>query len=712
MKVWPLLVTVLLPLHTYAVVNEINDDGYGDDESYEESDEEEFEGFYGDDDFVSLSTGTKKLLAKAPSVASVITAKKIKQMGYRTLSEVLATVPGLHSAHNSELMAPKFTIRGISSQYNPQTLMLVNGTPISSVVRGDRHTVWGAFPVTAIARIEVIRGPGSALHGADAFAGVINVITKEFSDIEKTEIGVRGGSFNSTDLWAQSAFEFGELKVALTVELTDTDGHDEIIDSDNQSNIDGNGPDPDFPAISLAPGSVNVGYKGYDMRADLSYGGFTLKFGYQNMEDIGTGQGVAKALDPHGKLGTDRVLINLNYLKQINDDWKADLRLSSYRTNETNMGQLHLFPAGAFFGAFPVPFSGNPEWFEKNEMAKGHLTYTGLSKNTLTFGGGYRNEDLYRVLETKNFRNGVYLGELVDVSDTAEVFLPEADRHSYFAFIQDEIQVAPDWELTAGLRYDDYSDFGSTVNPRLALVWATNRNLSTKFLYGRAFRAPSIGETLIVNNPVGLGNPDVEPETIDTYEVAFNYQFSPQIHIDLNLYYFKAEDLIDFFPDPGGTATAQNSGELTGRGLEFELNYRITDSLNLLANYAYQNTEKREIVGKDDLGGAPNNQYYAQLIWSVTDSVTLNTEIWHIGKQERNHLDSRSATGSYTSVGFVLNYHEIFEGVDLQVKVNNAFDEDIREPSLGPSEASGGVGIPNDLPQAGTSVFVGIQKTF
>jgi outer membrane receptor for ferrienterochelin and colicin len=711
MKVWPLLIAGLLPLYGYAAIND-NENHDGDsNEGYEKADYGEFEGFYGNDDFVSISTGTKKSLAKAPSVASVITAKHIKQMGYRTLSEVLAVVPGLHVSFSSELYAPKFLVRGIVSPFNPQTLMLVNGTPISSVVRGDRHAVWGGFPLAAVARIEVIRGPGSALHGADAFAGVVNVITKEFADIDKTEVGIRGGSFSTKDIWAQSAFELGDLKVAFSAEWTDTDGQDELIGSDAQSNSDAIF--AAAPNASLAPGSVNVGYEGYDIRADLSYENFGFKFAYQNRDDVGTGQGVAKALDPSGKFASDKLLINFNYINQLSDNWSVDARLSHYRTNQTIEDHLLLFPPGSFAGGFPEGFSGNPEWFETNDIAKGHFSYSGFSKRTITFGAGYREEDVYRVTQEKNFGPTGWVPEFISVTDTPGVFLPENARYSHFAFIQDEYQFAADWELTFGLRYDNYSDFGTTVNPRLAVVWATNRNLSTKFLYGRAFRAPSFGETIVVNNPVNLGNSNIEPETIDTFEIAFNYQFSQQIHIDMNLYHLRVGDLIDFVPDDGvQTATAQNSAQLKGYGVEFEINYKVSDTLGLLANYAYQDTEEQKT--KDDVGGAPNHQYYGQMIWSVTDSISFNTEINYIGKQQRNHLDSRKATGAYTSVAFTLNYNDIFDGVNLQLKINNAFDETIREPSLGPTESdsTAALAIPGDLPQAGRAISLGLQKTF
>jgi outer membrane receptor for ferrienterochelin and colicin len=721
MKIWPLLIAVLLPLHGYATVNDDNENDSGD--GYAETDEEEFEGFYDDEDFVSISTGTKKSLAKAPSVASVITAKKIKQMGFRTLGEVLAVVPGLHVSNSSELMAPKYLIRGVVSQFNAQTLVLVNGTPISSVVRGDRHAVWGAFPVNAIARIEVIRGPGSALHGADAFAGVINIITKTFDDIDKTEMGVRFGSFNSKEIWALSALELGDFKIAVSAEIMDTDGYDGTVDADAQTRWDG----IFGTTASLAPGGVNKDYEGYDLRTDIAYKDLTLKVGYQNRDKVGTGNGVGRALDPRGKVASDKVMINLNYISQLSDNWHADLRLSNYRSNQTIQTFQNIFPPGAFGGAYPSGYSGNPYWWEKNQIAKGHFTYSGFAKHTITFGGGYRKEDLYRVVAKNNI--GGAAGELPEFQtftheDTDSIYMPKVNRHDEFAFFQDEVQIAPDWELTFGLRYDNYSDFGSTINPRLALVWATDRNLSTKFLYGRAFRAPNFGEIYAKNNDFTKGNSEIKAEEIDTYEIAFNYQLSQQVHIDLNLYHLVIKDSIDFVPfintNTGGTnAQAQNVGKLKGNGMELELNYKISDTLNLLANYAYQKTEDQTL--NDDLGGAPSHQIYAQLNWNVNESISINSEVRYIGEQARSSLENsladtlpnpRPATSAYTSFALGLNYDDIFEGINLQVKINNAFDEDIREPSLGPSNTSSIINIPGDLPQAGRALFVGLQKTF
>jgi len=154
---------------------------------------------YGDEDIVSIATGTAQPISRAPAVASVITAEHIKQIGATELDQVLETIPGLHVAVSARGYSPIYTIRGVYSDTNPQVLMLINGIPITNVFAGDRSQVWAGMPVNDIARIEVIRGPGSAVYGADAYAGVINIITKDANDIKGTEIGARGGSFNNKE---------------------------------------------------------------------------------------------------------------------------------------------------------------------------------------------------------------------------------------------------------------------------------------------------------------------------------------------------------------------------------------------------------------------------------------------------------------------------------------------------------------------------------
>ena len=159
--------------------------------------------------------------------------------------------------------------------------------------------------------------------------------------------------------------------------------------------------------------------------------------------------------------------------------------------------------------------------------------YEGWNQHVWRIATGGKVQD-ENTEEYKNFGPGVLdNGALSDSTDgilvgpttnTEGIFMSDQNRTVLYASLQDEWNFAKNWEFTAGVRYDHYSDFGDTVNPRIALVWETRYDLTSKLMYGRAFRPPSFAESYLKNNPILFGNQDLEPETIDTYELAFDYQ--------------------------------------------------------------------------------------------------------------------------------------------------------------------------------------------
>lgn len=230
--------------------------------------EEDIVAAYGDKSFVSIATGSKQALRRAPAVASVITAGDIAAMGATDLDEVLETVPGLHVSRSANTYAPLYVVRGAYTQFTPQVLMLQNGIPITTLFVGNKGNVWSGYPVEHIARIEVIRGPGSALYGADAFSGVINIITKAAVDTPGTEIGLRTGSFATHNAWVQHGGKWGAVDVAAYVRLGNSSGQQEQITADAQTRFD-----RIFGThASLAPGPVRTGYDALDANLELSYG--------------------------------------------------------------------------------------------------------------------------------------------------------------------------------------------------------------------------------------------------------------------------------------------------------------------------------------------------------------------------------------------------------------------------------------------------------
>ena len=188
---------------------------------------------------VEIATGISVPISEAPAVATVITAEEIAAMGATDLDQVLETVPGLHLVPSPiRRFDPIHSLRGIHSENGSRILFLLDGVPITQAF-GSGQIFNLRLPVHHIARIELIRGPGSAVYGADAFAGVVNVITKTGEEIGGTEVGISAGSFGTRNVWLQHGGRVGSWNLSVAVDWYETDGdEDRIITRDGQTTID------------------------------------------------------------------------------------------------------------------------------------------------------------------------------------------------------------------------------------------------------------------------------------------------------------------------------------------------------------------------------------------------------------------------------------------------------------------------------------------
>ncbi|RZU38356.1 iron complex outermembrane receptor protein [Fluviicoccus keumensis] len=665
----------------------------------------------------SIASGTQTPLDKAAAIATVITAEDIEAIGATDIDQVLETVPGLHVGRSDQSFNPNYYFRGITSTYNPQTLMLINGVPITSMFVGSRGQVWGGMPVKSIARIEVIRGPGSALYGADAFAGVINIITKSANELRGLNAGARVGSFNTRSGWMQYGGTRDGIDLAFSLEAETTDGWKETIDSDRQTVLDS------FTGskASLAPGSVNTMKKLVEARLDIANNHHRLRTGYQARFNVGSGPGYFEALDPNSRAEGERFNLDYTYsAKDLSPHWELEQRVSFYRGTQVIKKDIWLLPPGAKL-VYPDPVDpvnnppivfnypdgliGNPGNKEENARFDFNTLFKGLDDHYIRLGAGFYWGDMFEVTETKNFNPDTSpRGGIVDVSDTAETYLPEKDRTSSYLYAQDEWKLTPKWQMTSGVRYDHYSDFGNTVNPRLALVWAAQNNMTVKWLYGRAFRAPTLAELFVTSNPINLGNPNLKPETIDTYEVALSHQVMQNLSYTANIYNYQIHDFITFVPDGTGRIQAQNVGHRKGQGFEVEADYTPNFSLRFLVNYSYQQSKDQN--SGQDVGGAPNQEIYVRNEWLFLPSWHLDTQVTWVGPQKRAAGDTRAASDAYTTVDLTLRKREAWKSLDLALSVRNLLDEDVREPSPGPSATLPVPPILHDFPMAGRSAYL------
>jgi outer membrane receptor for ferrienterochelin and colicin len=666
----------------------------------------------------SLASGTATPLDKAAAIATVITSEDIEAMGARDIDEVLETVPGLHVGR-LPYSPPLYNIRGIASTHTPQTLIMINGVPISSLYIGHPSLIWGGMPVKAISKIEVIRGPGSALYGADAFAGVINIVTKGGNDIQQDTAGVQVGSFNTKSAWASYGTRQHNTDIGLTLEYSQTDGFDSVVSADAQTLLDS----ITGANASLAPHQINMGRQMLDARLQLDGDNWTSHVGFQRRYHLEMGTGIAQAIDDQGRYSSDRINTDLSYRwQQLPDNFKLSTRLSYYYNDQQATTDNLLYPAGSNTiydvskspNLFPNGVVGNPEYREEQARFNIDGEFNGFKNHILRAGTGFFWGDIYEVTEQKNFLPNLQPrpNGIEEVADTAEVFLPEKGRTNYSIYAQDEWLFDPQWALTTGVRYDDYSDFGDTINPRLALVWANNDSITTKLLYGRAFRAPSISELFAVSNPVTLGNPDLQPESIDTYELAFSHQVSSQLSYSSNIFYYQISDFIAFEFNPVTLAKqAQNTGNIQGQGFEHEMTYTPTDTLKLTGNYSYQKTQDKTNGGT--VGKTPNHELYLRAEWQITPNYHLNSQVTWVGEQQRSAGDDRAPVASYTTVDVNLQVKQLIKNLDMALIVKNAFDADVREASQPPLKPFYPVAfVPNDYPMAGRSIFAELAYKF
>jgi outer membrane receptor for ferrienterochelin and colicin len=662
------------------------------------SEEEELTLVYGDKSNVSIATGSQQSLRRAPAVASVITAQDIAAMGATDLDQILESIAGIHVGRSPNQYSPLYLVRGIYSAYMPQVLVLQNGIPITTSFVSNKGNVWAGYPVEHIARIEVIRGPGSALYGSDAYAGVINIITKGPQDTRGTEIGVRAGSFKSRDVWVQHGGKAGPVSVAAYLRAGTTDGFRSTIEADAQTRND-----TIFGThASLAPGPVNVGYDALDANLDLAMDKWRFRAGFKGRDDVGTGAGIANALDPVGRSRSTRFTTDLSWTDaNFATDWSAGAMLSTLYYNQLTPVDYQLFPPGMRFptGPFPNGMLGGPDFWERQVRVSAYASYAGFRGHTTRFGIGHDDLNLYRTRETRNFNytaGGVPipLPATIDFSSTNPFLFPHRRKIDY-VYAQDEWTFAPDWTLTAGVRHDQYSDFGGTTNPRVALVWDASYDLTVKLLYGRAFRAPSFAESYGITNPVALGNPDLKPETNNTLETAFSWQARANTQLNLTVYRYAMSNIIRTVPNATANTgnTYRNTGDQTGHGLEFESVVNVSKDLRVMGNYSWQRSTDKA-TGKD-AGYAPHHHLYARADWQFARDRLLGVQVNRVAQRVRPAGDVRAQIADYTTVDLSLRSERGRGSWDFTATVRNLFDADAREPSPAP-----GLQFPYDLPSA------------
>ncbi|MBC7858185.1 MAG: TonB-dependent receptor [Burkholderiaceae bacterium] len=451
---------------------------------------------------VDLGTGTSKFVRQAPAVAYVISGDDIRRLGARNLLEVLQGVPGFFLYNlRANFNEPVADLRGGFSERGGQVLFMLDGRPLRMVDNMTMPEIL-RLPMHLVERIEVVRGPVSALYGADALTGAVNVITKKRPD----EAGISTGSFGQRELWAGKSGRSGPFDWAISANhsreretLTA-----QILRQPVRSYTES--VEREYRDLTLRLTAGPWSLTTWAMRSGKDEAGGPPAQGPQGQPFPPPQGAPAQEAPPSQTQGRSRHQhLELAYADRIDD--KTDLRASVVRTT---------FEGGTESAAAAAAGLILPKRGETHQSADLTLTRSLPEAHRLRLNLGLTRERRERGDNPPGPQFGA--------------------REGRSLVLQDEYAFAPDWELTAGWRIDHFSDFGSANNPRLGLVWNTSAVLTSKLMFGQAFRPPVFTGA----DPVAR---QVASETMRNVELAFDLRPHEQLRTALNLYRYRAHDL-------------------------------------------------------------------------------------------------------------------------------------------------------------------------
>jgi iron complex outermembrane receptor protein len=642
-----------------------------------------------------IATRRPTPVRKAPATATVITAKEIRNMGARNLIDVLKMVPGF-GVSITEYGVQMFEVRGIRTPTSEKILLMIDGHSLNKSFTGSAlYTLAQDMPVENIKKIEVIRGPGSALYGANAFVAVINVITRDPDGIDGIEVKGGYGSFDTShaNITAGKSFENG-LDLSGSADYFRTDGDDIRIERDTLTGT----------PFTTTPGDAFIALEKTDLFLKASYGDFTFRGHYIKRDDEGFYVGLAYSLTDDSTNPIEYYWGELSYHPVINSKLSAEFKLYYDHYEQETSAQLQ--PEG-FAGSFPDGMIGEPWLKDRTIGGEAQFNYNITDSNHLIAGMMYEKMRQYDVHQYANFAPTLFPPVPVDLGAVQEVanWNKDADRELMAVYLQDEWEIVDNLNLTAGIRYDHYSDFGDTTNPRVGVVWGFMENADLKLLYGQAFRAPNFVELYNQNNPVNQGNPDLDPETIKTYEASLGLRLAHSFSVDMNYFYNKIEDII-VWDTTTSPALHVNAGEAEVQGIELVLTGQYTQDNYWKVSYTYQ--DPKDSATDERLPYVPLHRAGASINYGLTKHLNIHTDILWTDERSRPAGDTRDDVDSYTTVDLALTLKNFYRTLEIQGTVHNLFDENYKDPDTsGASQL-----VPDDFPREGTSVMLSVSYKF
>lgn len=574
----------------------------------------------------------------APSAVTIITAQEIKVRGYRNLTDILRSFPGVYV--NYDRNYSYVGVRGFSrpGDYNDRILFLLDGQRLNDNIY-DSATVGFDFvlDVDLIERVEFLpAGPATALYGNNALFGVVSIVTKRVASMKGFEISAATAS---ADTW-QSRATFGHrwgsgAQLLLSATRYDSQGRNLYYPEFN------NPPHSDGWAKGLDYESQ------YSLFSKLMYQDWSLNW-IQSRRDKGipTASFGQDFNDPRSQTRDEQMYVNLAYRKA----WTPHLTMQS-----------RLFYGDFdYSGHYIYDGQDNPD-FGIGRWGGVELQWvnTAFDRHKLAFGGEYQHDWRRDQLS--------FDGEGLQYLDS------RIRSNRWGLYVLDEFALNQDTDIGVGLRYDRSAEGKGRLDPRFSFVYRWDERTTLKWLYSGAFRTPNAYE-LYYYSADDLNKPVLQPETIKTYEFIVEKNLR-KTQLSASVYHYQINHLIDLSINPEtGRRVYVNRGRVKANGITLEGTRFWESGQRLRASYSWQHAENQAGLSLDN-----SPQHLLKLNWlqPLSDEWSLSAELQAISKR-RTILGNKVPGVALANINLL--GQPFSKNFDISLGVYNAFDQDYASP--------------------------------
>lgn len=704
---------------------------------------------------VEITTASKSLQKtnEAPATIYVITNDQIKSRGYINLEEALEDIPGIEVQRKSVTeTSNNYSFRGISG--NDKFIVLLDGIRVSSIV-GTPHAISNNYSIANAKRVEVILGPASALYGADAFSGIVNIITYEGGEFTGVEVSSSFGSFNTYDENVRIGGQIENVKFSLNGKYYHSDEpnfskeyKDEYAwyNNEYQNNGQVRRSPFDLNILNAALVDYETPTDAYFIHAKLNFKDFELGF-MNNFESHSSSVGGRPEYNIYDKGATYDIAVTSFYLRHNYTSENEKFGIESVISH----GIHALKPESKFINTFTSYGDGYKYGKETISRIEEQLNWN--IQRSISLIGGFSFEDInalpktgdlpfeFDIHKATDLQDIYYIGTNIDDQFGNDLTIYQdfyyLNYKNYGGYLQFQGLFADRLGLTIGGRLDYNTRYGLTINPRVGFTVKASEKLNFKLLYGQAYLAPSpytayqhYGSFIPTEDAGGvtgleggfwhLPNPDLEPEKLNSVELGANYNMTENLIFSANGYYNMIKNLIviegfvgETFQDVAIDYVEKpvNKGEANTFGFTVRGDYKLSLGESVInSNLAY-------IFSDGDIDGEPlpysaKNTIKAEIAWKFKG---LNISARLINRSSSLHGIMKDVNGDplevdgFTVVNLAASYKifdkENFNGA-LQLKILNITNAKYYNPTLGTGELF--VGSPQDPIRINLGLILGV----